>query len=169
MACLSGCLYSALVLSGCSTPQPIAPIAANEAPPATAAIFVPPAEKNGAALQREEATPPVAEENNIIFALRSASVDDTGKGKLRQHAARLKDNRKARVLLVGHADDQGSRSYNLAITEERLMAVAKLLRSYGVSARQIRRNRSGRVKNATPCTTNECRQQLRSVELVYAP
>ena len=112
---------------------------------------------------------PVAEENNIFFALRSATVDDAGKEKLRQHADRLKSNRKERVLLVGHSDDQGSRNYNLAITEERLMAVQKLLRSYGVTARQIRRNRSSSAKTRSPCASKACQQQMRRVELVDLP
>jgi len=133
--------------------------------PVIAVIAAPPAEN---ALV-EQTIVPVAEEDNVFFALRSVMVSDTDKEKLRQHANRLKSNRRERVLLVGHSDDQGSHNYNLAITEERLMAVDKLLRTYGVSARQIRRNRTGNVKNRNPCATNDCLQQMRRVELVYLP
>jgi outer membrane protein OmpA-like peptidoglycan-associated protein len=51
--------------------------------------------------------------------------------KLRQHAEYLKQNPKTVVTLVGYVDDAGSRSYNLAITEQRILAVKQLLRTYG--------------------------------------
>jgi outer membrane protein OmpA-like peptidoglycan-associated protein len=164
-----GCgVSAALVLYGCSTSLPIAPIPTNELPPhVITAISVPPAEEIVPSTQKEEVTALVSEENNIFFALRSTSVDETEKEKLRRHAERLKLNRKESVLLIGHADGQGSRNYNIAITEERLVAVETLLRSYGVSIRQIRRSRSGSVKRTAQCSTNTCRQQMRRVELVF--
>jgi outer membrane protein OmpA-like peptidoglycan-associated protein len=54
--------------------------------------------------------------------------------KLRQHAEYLKQNPKTVVTLVGYVDDAGSRSYNLAITEQRILAVKQLLRTYGTPA-----------------------------------
>jgi outer membrane protein OmpA-like peptidoglycan-associated protein len=162
-------VFAVLVLYGCSTPQPIVPIPTSKpSPPVITAIPLPPPEEIAPPTPKEETTAPFSEENNIFFALRSAVVSDAGKEKLHQHAERLKQDRKKMVLLVGHADVQGSRSYNIAITEERLSAVEKLLRSYGVPVRQIRRNRSDSVKNSPSCTRNECRQQMRRVELVYS-
>lgn len=159
------CFFAAFFLNGCSTPQPIP---SNEAPPSgIAVISAPPAENIGPAVAELQTIAPVPEENNVFFSLRSATVVDTEKEKLRQHADRLKLNRKQKILLVGHSDDQGSRNYNLAINEERLSAVQKLLRTYGVSASQIRRNRSGSVNPRTPCAA--CQQQMRRVELVYLP
>lgn len=160
------CISTALFLYGCSAPQFITPMPRNEALPVTT---VTPAESVISPVAADNAITPSSEENNIYFALRSAIVDETQKEKLRDHAHRLKLNRKEIVSLVGHSNDQGSRNYNLAITEERLMSVERLLRSYGVPARQIRFDRNGRVKNPVPCTTNECRQQMRRVELVYSP
>lgn len=111
----------------------------------------------------------VPEENNVFFALRSAFISETQKDKLLRHAARLKLNRKEIVLLVGHSDGQGSRNFNVAITEERLAAVEQLLRRYGVSISQIRRNRSASVRGTNRCSTEVCRQQMRRVELVFSP
>ena len=160
------CFSTALFLCGCSTQQPLAAIPPNEPPPASAVVAAPPAENLTPPAPTDKPMAPLAEENNIFFALRSAAIDDAGKEKLRQHAERLKSNRQQSVLLVGHGDDQGSRNYNLAITEERLMAVQKLLRSYGVSARQIRRHRSSGAKTRPPCASKACQQQMRRVELV---
>lgn len=165
-----GCLFVAvLALYGCSTPQPSAqprPIgstpSAAPAAPVVAVETAPPADDT-----KPNATVPTADA--IFFSAGSTTVDATGKEKLRQHADRLKLTPDALVTLVGYTDGQGSRNYNLAIAEERLTAVSKLLRSYGVSPRKIRRNRIGSVKTPAACTTADCRQNLRRVELVYSP
>ena len=161
-------LAAGLVL-GCGTPQPLADTTPKPAPLAAAPVSAPAVEAAAPALAA--AAPPAlpAEDNNIFFASRSARIDDAGKEKLREHARRLALDRKVKLTLVVHNDGQGSRSYNLAISEERLVAVEKALRSYGVSSRQIRRNRSIGLKSLSPCTNDECRQQMRRVELLYLP
>ena len=73
------------------------------------------------------------------------------------------------LILTAHADDSGSRNYNLAIAEDRLMAVYKLLRSYGVPAKQIRRNRINGAKRPQACQSAVCQLQMRRVELIYPP
>lgn len=108
-----------------------------------------------------------AEENNVFFERGLTVVRESEKEKLRQHAQRLKQNPKTYVTLTGHSDELGSRNYKLAIAEERLAAVSKLLRSYGASPQQIRRNRSASVKNPPSCSTDDCLRMRRRVELVY--
>jgi len=117
----------------------------------------------------EETAPSVPEDNKVYFASGSVVIGDEEKGKLKQHADRLKRNPKIYVTLSGHTDDLGSRNYNLAIAEERLIAVNKLLQRYGAPPRQIRRNRSSSAKNLPACTTTDCRRQRRRVDLVYSP
>ena len=118
---------------------------------------------------QEDPVTAISDQNNIFFPLNSATVGDMERQKLRRHADRLKLNHDEIATLKGYTDNQGSRSYNLAITEERINAVRKMLRSYGVSKRQIRRNRSGGMKGGDQCVTNECRQKMRRVELLYSP
>lgn len=108
-----------------------------------------------------------AEDHNVFFEQGLTVVRESEKEKLRQHAQRLKQNPKIYVTLTGYSDDLGSRNYKLAIAEERLAAVSKLLRSYGASPRQIRRNRSASVKNPPNCSTDDCLRMRRRVELVY--
>ena len=126
----------------------------------------------------EESKPPapaekvieaISDENNIFFAAGSTSVDDAENEKLRQHADQLKQHPKQRVTLTGYGDDQGSRNVNLAIAEQRLVAVSKALRAYGVSPRQIRRNRIGGIKKPSACSPADCRKRMSRVELVYSP
>ena len=111
----------------------------------------------------------LTDENNIYFTAGTTTVDQQGEDKLRLHAQNLKQNPKKRLILTAHTDDSGSRNYNLAIAEDRLMAVYKLLRSYGVPAKQIRRNRINGAKRPQVCQSAVCQLQMRRVELVYPP
>lgn len=112
----------------------------------------------------------VDDDNSIYFATGTARVDEAGQKKLRVHASRLKEDPAQVVSLAGSTDDTGSRAYNLAIAEQRIEAVAKILHSYGVPKRQIhpvRRYGVGRGRSEPACRTAGCRQMLRRVELVY--
>ena len=162
------CLLAALALTGCSTPpasRADSLPAATTSPPATQA-----ADREPVSAESEPSdnpNPGAVEANNVYFQLRSTAVDEAEKLKLREHADRLKQNPKEKVTLIGHMDDLGSRNYNLAITEERLMAVNRQLRSFGVPARQIRRNRAASDSGSTPCRNEACRALMRRVELKY--
>ncbi len=56
---------------------------------------------------------------------------------LQAHAAYLINNPVMMVRLEGHADERGSREYNLALGERRAQTVSDLLIAEGVSAGQI--------------------------------
>jgi len=107
-------------------------------------------------------------ENNVFFGQGSSTVDAVGEQTLQRHAQRLKSDPKLVVTLTGYTDDQGSRSYNLAIAEQRVNAVYQLLRRAGVPATQMRRYGVGAEKVSQYCRSPECRQTMRRVELVYA-
>ena len=165
----ASCLAAALFLHGCSTTQPGIASAPPESTtlaattsPMSMRVDISPSGKE------EQPIKPVSEENNIFFSSRSTTVDDAGKEKLRRHADRLKLNPVETVFLVGYTDEQGSRNYNLAITGERLVVVEKLLKSYRVPARQIRSKRIGSSKKLTKCSSADCRQRMRRVELVFS-
>lgn len=104
---------------------------------------------------------------SIYFAAGKTAVDDADRQRLRQLAARLKEDPRLVISLVAHTDDQGSRSYNLALAEERLEAVVEILRAAGVPRRQIRRKNAGSGLAAGGCSTPACRQQMRRVEMSF--
>lgn len=105
--------------------------------------------------------------NSIYFDSADSRLDARGVETLHRHARSLKENSRQVVTLVGYADPQGSRNYNLAIVEARLDAVAATLRSLGVPRGQIRRQSPGRAQAAQACASPACRQQMRRVDLVY--
>ena len=113
-------------------------------------------------------TPPLSAEN-VFFRAGSIEIDVAERNKLRTHAERLKADPRQVVTLVGSTDDQGSRSYKLAIAQGRVDAVFAALRRLGVPARQMQRYPVGREKMVAGCNTAECRKTMRRVELVYRP
>jgi len=153
-------IVAALMLAGCSGPQAHTQESENRTSQETQ--VVPPAPEK--VMDRA-----LTDENNIYFTAGTTTIDQEGKDKLHRHAQNLKQNPKKRLILTAHTDDSGSRNYNLAIAEDRLMAVYKLLRSYGVPAKQIRRNRINGAKRPQACQSAVCRLQMRRVDLVYPP
>lgn len=107
-------------------------------------------------------------EANVYFASGGSDIDESGKALLRRHAARLKDNPDQVVTLIGHTDPTGSRSYNLAIAEERIAAVVHALRAFGVPRWQIRTVNSGRGEAPGTCASIACRARMWRVELVFS-
>ncbi|MBB6522891.1 OmpA family protein [Pseudoteredinibacter isoporae] len=80
------------------------------------------------------------------------------------HAARLKasgDN----VRLEGHADDRGTREYNMALGERRANAVRDFLLLQGVNASQLETVSYGEERPAQDGTSDYARGQNRRVEL----
>ncbi len=56
---------------------------------------------------------------------------------LRAHAAYLNSNRSVTVLVEGHADERGSREYNIGLGEHRANAIRRFLEAEGVDSAQI--------------------------------
>lgn len=163
-------LMGVLILAGCATqpvpPVPPGPASSEPARPATASPPPMPA-VNPAVVAEAKVIAAVDSENSIFFALAETDVDEAGEQKLRLHAARLKEDNKLRVRLVGYTDNQGSRSYNIALAERRVKAVYDLLRKFGVSSLQLRHTSVGGEMANKSCRSAECRNLMRRVELQY--
>jgi len=56
---------------------------------------------------------------------------------LTRNARRLDENRLARVIIEGHADERGSDDYNLALAEKRAFAVRRYIESLGVDPNRM--------------------------------
>jgi len=73
----------------------------------------------------------------FYFDFDKSDVKAPAMDALKAHATYLKLNANAKVNLAGHADERGTREYNLALGERRGKAVAQVLMSEGVAASQI--------------------------------
>lgn len=106
--------------------------------------------------------------NSVFFPPSGTTVDAAGRQRLIAHAARLKENPELMVTLVGHTDDLGSSSYNLAIAEQRVNAVYAILRSQGVPLTQIQRYSIGSEQTGRGCKSADCRRSMRRVQLMFS-
>ncbi|MFQ5993856.1 MAG: peptidoglycan-associated lipoprotein Pal [Acidiferrobacterales bacterium] len=69
----------------------------------------------------------------VHFEFDSSAVDSEARQIIEQHAAYLSANPDVKVNLEGHADERGTREYNLALGERRGGSVDRMLRVLGVS------------------------------------
>jgi peptidoglycan-associated lipoprotein len=75
--------------------------------------------------------------DRVFFALDSSVVTAEGKSTLEAQAAWLNQHPEINVVLEGHADERGTREYNLALGERRADATKNILVAAGVNASRI--------------------------------
>ena len=73
----------------------------------------------------------------VYFDFDSFEIKDAYRPVLETHARLLNAQRGKRMAIEGHADDRGSREYNLALGQKRAEAVARSLTLLGVGENQI--------------------------------
>ena len=73
----------------------------------------------------------------IYFEFDSSEVRSQDQDLVAAHAIKLNGSSNGSVRLEGHADERGSREYNIGLGERRAQAVRQLLMIQGVSASQI--------------------------------
>lgn len=84
------------------------------------------------------------------------------------HANYLAAHPDRNVVLEGHADERGSPDYNVALSEQRAQAVARMMQLQGATNGQIRVVSYGEEKPAVPGHDESAWQQNRRVEISYA-
>lgn len=105
--------------------------------------------------------------NVIYFEFDSAEVRADDTELVSRHALQLADNPSARVRLEGHADERGSREYNIGLGERRAQAVRRLLLIQGATAEQISTVSFGEERPAVEGSSEEAYEMNRRVELSY--
>ena len=75
--------------------------------------------------------------DRVFFATNETILTTMSRDTLRKQAAWLRDNSNVNVVLEGHADERGTREYNLALGERRANAAKDYLMTYGISSDRI--------------------------------
>ena len=83
------------------------------------------------------------------------------------HAELLASDSSRRVVLEGHADERGSREYNIALGERRAISVRRLLLGSGASSDQIRMVSYGEERPAVIGHNEAAWSKNRRVEIRY--
>ena len=75
--------------------------------------------------------------DRVFFATNESILTTPSRETLRKQATWLRENSGINVVLEGHADERGTREYNLALGERRANAAKDYLMTYGVSDSRI--------------------------------
>ena len=75
--------------------------------------------------------------DRVFFATNESVLTTASRETLRKQAAWLRKNSEITVVLEGHADERGTREYNLALGERRANAAKDYLMTYGISSSRI--------------------------------
>ena len=75
--------------------------------------------------------------DRVFFATNESILTTASRETLRAQAAWLRKNSSINIVIEGHADERGTREYNLALGERRANAAKDYLMTYGISSDRI--------------------------------
>jgi peptidoglycan-associated lipoprotein len=105
--------------------------------------------------------------NIIYFEFDSSDLGSEYTDIVQRHAMQLANNPGANVRLEGHADERGSREYNIGLGERRSQTVRRMLLIQGASAAQIQTVSFGEERPASFGSSEQDYALNRRVEIVY--
>ncbi|MEX2524490.1 MAG: peptidoglycan-associated lipoprotein Pal [Gammaproteobacteria bacterium] len=103
----------------------------------------------------------------VYFDYDSSDIRDEYRDVVAAHAEYLAANPDLNVSLEGHADERGSREYNLALGERRALSVKQQMMVLGARSDQIRVTSYGEERPAVEGTGESVWSQNRRVEILY--
>lgn len=103
----------------------------------------------------------------IYFDFDKSTVLPEFRGIVSAHAAYAASHSSARVTLEGHADERGTREYNLGLGERRGNAVMALMSAQGAMGSQLVVVSYGEERPTCRVSDEDCWSQNRRVEIVY--
>jgi len=103
----------------------------------------------------------------IYFDFDKSEVRSEYRAIVAAHAAYVSSHGSARVTLEGHADERGTREYNLGLGERRGNAVSGLFSAAGAMGSQLDTVSYGEERPVCRVSDDSCWSQNRRVEIVY--
>jgi len=103
----------------------------------------------------------------IYFDFDKSEVKSEYRSIVAAHAAYISAHGSARVTLEGHADERGTREYNLGLGERRGNAISGLLSAAGAMGSQLDTVSYGEERPVCRVSDENCWWQNRRVEIVY--
>lgn len=160
-------LVMLVAISGCATQQ------TTDSEPAPTRAGDPDAERKP--LSEKSGTEAEPLDDDAVAALEEVVYFDYDRDEVKQeyreliaaHAQFLRDNPQSRVKLGGHADERGSREYNLALSERRAKAVFNQLMLAGVPEAQLSTAARGEEYPAVDGHNEAAWSKNRRVEFEY--
>lgn len=106
--------------------------------------------------------------DRILFLVDQSTVNPQAQGVLQGQARWLTANPDYTITIEGHADEQGTRDYNLALGARRANAAREYLISQGIDGARIRVVTFGKERPIEICSNESCYSQNRRAVTVLA-
>lgn len=159
-------LSAALLLAACSTPKmmevstppapaPARPPMTNQAPPPAPVAMTPQIPPGS----RQDFSQNVGD--RVLFAYDRIDISEPSRQTLQKQAAWLQRFPTVVLTIEGHADERGTREYNLALGARRAQAVKDYLVSLGVTGARLETISYGKERPGCSASTENCWSQNR--------
>jgi len=89
----------------------------------------------------------------VYFEFDKFNLNSKSLQTLKSAVAAMQDNSSIKITISGHADERGTREYNLALGERRANAARDYLMTYGISGNRIAVISYGKEKPVNPAGT----------------
>ena len=106
--------------------------------------------------------------DRVLFEVDQSNLTPVGQATLDGQAAWLLSNSDYQAVIEGHADEQGTREYNLALGARRANAAQEYLISKGVPAQRLRVISYGKERPIEVCSNEACYAKNRRAVTVLA-
>ncbi|GLQ08070.1 outer membrane lipoprotein Omp16 [Devosia yakushimensis] len=99
--------------------------------------------------------------DRVFFETDSSNLTPTAMATLDKQAAWLNQYSNYRIMIEGHADERGTREYNIALGARRASIVVNYLTSKGVNGQRITSQSFGKERPVAICNDISCWSQNR--------
>ena len=107
--------------------------------------------------------------DRVLFEVDQSTLTDQGRAVLTAQADWLIVNADYMAIIEGHADEQGTREYNLALGARRANAVKEFLVSQGIAGNRLQTVTFGKERPIEICSAEACySQNRRAVTVITA-
>ncbi|MEZ5778968.1 MAG: peptidoglycan-associated lipoprotein Pal [Paracoccaceae bacterium] len=151
-------LTGALALSACNNPDRYGANGANGAAGAggiSAGALGDPSDPNSPAYFNQTIG------DRVLFAVDQSTLSPAAQQTLAQQAGWLNQHPNYTAIIEGHADEQGTREYNLALGARRAAAVQAYLVAQGVASNRLQTVSYGKERPLAVCSDEACYSQNR--------
>ncbi|QRZ13552.1 peptidoglycan-associated lipoprotein Pal [Paracoccus methylovorus] len=107
--------------------------------------------------------------DTVLFPLDQSTLTPEARMILANQAGWLNQNQGFAAVIEGHADEQGTREYNLALGARRANSVQEYMISQGIAPGRLRTVSYGKERPLAICSTEECFTKNRRAVTVVSP
>ena len=165
-------LFIAMAISACKTTEPVTDTTATETTEAApvveeATTAAAPDPRDFTDSRNFDNSESLLSKRVIYFDFDKSEVKSEYRSIVAAHAAYIASHGSARVTLEGHADERGTREYNLGLGERRGNSISGLLSAAGAMGRQLNTVSYGEERPVCRVSDENGWWQNRRVEIIY--